>query len=580
MSDDYQNVGECVSFPKKRKRFGRVSYASKKIRAQSHELGEDCSCSKGCFDHLSSDERNGLIAKFNELGEWKKQTDHLAGLISIQLIKHRKPRKPMNEANLRKAMYGYKVRLNRNGNPLDIVVCQKAFRSIHGISKKILENIQKALADTGMAPNDMRGKHKNRPHKLSAETITCVKTHIGSFQGRQCHYSLEKSKKTYLSEELNVCKMHSLYKEVYPMNPVSLESYRDIFNKNFNIGFGFPRSDTCGYCDEATAKLKSLNIELKDSSIANKKHKEEVSNQIKKIETEDRVYKLKANTFYDRKKKAKLRSREKEEVESLTMDFQKNLPTPNITTNIVYYKRQLSMYSFNIHRLSDNDVYIYAYPETSGNKGSNEVVSFLDHYVNKVLSPKVQQLEIFCDSCGGQNKNYTLIRYCHYLVCFLKRLKSLKLTFPVVGHSYMECDKDVGLIKTKTRTEVPQDWVTVFKESRVKPAPFNVVEVEIEMIRDWSSFLAPFYLDKCTFATRPIRELRIEQDETRLVYHRESFNGSWVSSVVAPAVEKKMKKSSKKTKVPNETKPKLILPMGPLLEGEFYFPPAAYEGKK
>lgn len=144
----------------------------------------------------------------------------------------------------------------------------------------------------------------------------------------------------------------------------------------------------------------------------------------------------------------------------------------------------------------------------------------------------------------------------------------------------MECDKDVGLIKTKTRTEVPQDWVTVFKESRAKPAPFNVVEVEIEMIRNWSSFLAPFCLDKCSFATRPIRELRIEQDDTRLVYHRDSFNGSWVSSVVAPAVGKETKKTRKNTKVPNEQKTELILPMGPLLEGEFYFPPAAYEGKE
>lgn len=165
---------------------------------------------------------------------------------------------------------------------------------------------------------------------------------------------------------------------------------------------------------------------------------------------------------------------------------------------------------------------------------------------------------------------------------FLKRLKSLKLTFPVVGHSYLECDRDVGLIKTKTRTEVPQDWITVFKESRAKPAPFNFVEVKIEMIRDWSTFLAPFYLDKCTFATRPIRELRIEQDHTRLVYHRDNFNGSWVSYVVTPAAEKKTRKSSKtmkQTKVPKEQTTQLILPMGPLLEGEFYFPPVAYEGK-
>ena len=192
------------------------------------------------------------------------------------------------------------------------------------------------------------------------------------------------------------------------------------------------------------------------------------------------------------------------------MDYQKNLPTPNITTSMVYYKRQLSMYSFNMHRLSDNDVVIYAYPETVGCKGSNEVVSFLNHYVHNELSPQVTELEIFCDSCGGQNKNYTLIRYCHYVVCVLKKLTSIKLTFPIVGHSYLECDKDVGLINSKASTEEPSDWIKVFKEARTKPAPFKVIDVDSNMIRDWKEFLEPMYLAKCVFPTRPNRELRVE----------------------------------------------------------------------
>lgn len=39
------------------------------------------------------------------------------------------------------------------------------------------------------------------------------------------------------------------------------------------------------------------------------------------------------------------------------MDFGKNVSLPNITTNDIYYKRQLSMYSFNIHILSSQQSY-------------------------------------------------------------------------------------------------------------------------------------------------------------------------------------------------------------------------------
>lgn len=38
---------------------------------------------------------------------------------------------------------------------------------------------------------------------------------------------------------------------------VSLFYYRDIFNKEFNLGFGLPRTDTCARCEELEMALKS-----------------------------------------------------------------------------------------------------------------------------------------------------------------------------------------------------------------------------------------------------------------------------------------------------------------------------------
>lgn len=63
---------------------------------------------------------------------------------------------------------------------------------------------------------------------------------------------------------------------------------------------------------------------------------------------------------------------------------------PNITTNDVYYKRQLSVYIFNIHVLSTGDSIFYIYPETIGHKGSDEVCSFLHHFFYNIFDPEVK----------------------------------------------------------------------------------------------------------------------------------------------------------------------------------------------
>lgn len=99
------------------------------------------------------------------------------------------------------------------------------------------------------------------------------------------------------------------------------------------------------------------------------------------------------------------------------MDYQRNLPTPNITTNDVYYRRQLNFISFNVHVLSDESSIFYTYDKTVARKGADDVCSMLEHYFFKILDPKVRQLIIFCDSCAGQNKKYTTMRFFHYMVC-------------------------------------------------------------------------------------------------------------------------------------------------------------------
>ncbi|XP_074041518.1 uncharacterized protein [Leptinotarsa decemlineata] len=148
----------------------------------------------------------------------------------------------------------------RDGKYEDVPVCRKAF--IHGTTKRRIEHIVMSLKLEGQAPTDGRGKHKNRPHKLSEAKVAAVKNHIASFKGRNAHYSLQKTSKIFLPEELNVKKMHLMYMEKHPGLAVSYESYRSNFVKNFNISFGYPRINTCSFCDETKAKISALEADL------------------------------------------------------------------------------------------------------------------------------------------------------------------------------------------------------------------------------------------------------------------------------------------------------------------------------
>lgn len=228
-------------------------------------------------------------------------------------------------------------------------------------------------------------------------------------------------------------------------------------------------------------------------------------------------------------------------MEAICFDYGKNLCAPNIQTNDTYYKRQLSVYAFNVHVLSSSQSIFYLYPETEGKKGSDDVCSLVHNFVYNYMKPTTTHLQIFCDSCGGQNKNFTMFRFLHHLVHIEKKLEKVTVTFPVRGHSYMECDKNMGLVKSKTRAELPQEWTQIFKDARSKPSPFKVIEVDTSYFRSWTSHLDTIYAKKSSFPSRPIKVLKIDKATPKIGF-RSTYNGPWESACISG--RKKKTKSS------------------------------------
>lgn len=402
------------------------------------------------------------------------------------------------------------------------------FPTLHRFSKLSI-----CISLSGKPPVDKRG-HGPNAKALDQSVKEKVREHISSFRARKSHYSLSKTSKVYLPSELNIKKLYEMFNTKYPDVQISYESYRVIFNTEFNIAFGYPRSDTCSKCDEYIHKVKDIDLKIDDNN-NNDTNMEELLQTRRSLEVENTVHLKRADVFYERKRKARQNAEKNRNFEAICMDYQKNLPVPNKTTNDIYYKRQLTCISFNIHILSTKDSYFYCYDETVSQKGADDVASMLHDFFLNHLPASVRTLEIYCDSCAGQNKNYTIFRYIHWLIHTVRRFDSVKMIFPIRGHSYMECDKNFGLLNQKADAEVPADWWNELRKAREKPQPFKVIECERSLFKKVTAYITStkLYKNTCPFPTRPVREFLCSNEfNHQLVHYRDSWNGQFSSAVI------------------------------------------------
>ncbi|CAH1099043.1 unnamed protein product [Psylliodes chrysocephalus] len=270
---------------------------------------------------------------------------------------------------------------------------------------------QKRCQTTGEPPIDGRGRHTNRPHKMSEQTCELL------LQGRKAHYSLKNSNRVYLPEDMN-----------------------------------------------QKAKITELDRKIAAEKSDDKKVK--LDKEGRKLETEKILHLKRVDRFYE------LKRREKTEA------------TPNITSAGVYFRRQL-FYIFNVHILSTGASVMYTYDQTVAKKGSDDVALMLYHFFNTYLDPAVKKLYIFADSYGDKTKTT------QYPVSPLMR-----------GYSFMEPDKNMGLIPKSAKAETPDGWREVIEAARTKPYPFVVVSCEQVMFKGWGNFCPPSCTRKSSRSSR------------------------------------------------------------------------------
>lgn len=170
---------------KKRKSHGRMSEVLKKLKLSSHEAGPACGCRLGCFDRIPIEARTQILQNFNLLPTHDAQNSYLSGLISVLPVNRHSEKEGILHYD---AVYKYRVLAMIDSEIKEMIICKKAFMSIHGISRKKIEYLVASLKKTGCAPVDKRGKH-NSHVKLNDNVKSLIRGHINSFKGKISIYS-------------------------------------------------------------------------------------------------------------------------------------------------------------------------------------------------------------------------------------------------------------------------------------------------------------------------------------------------------------------------------------------------------
>ena len=215
---------------------------------------------------------------------------------------------------------------------------------------------------------DKRGKHsRQNPTKYTENIERSVKGHIRSFPTNQSHYTCTHSNtRRYLDQELIQEKMYRLYVvscQEKNITPIKKWFYSHIFNIKFNLSTHCPRKDTCKKCDVYKTQISA------ESNNARKKE----------LEAEHKVHLRKAKAV--RSSLNNEHNKREEGHDTFAFDLQKVLSLPRLTTNEVYYCRQLSVYNLEIHSLSTGEGYMNVWHKGIASRGSEEIASCLYGFI-------------------------------------------------------------------------------------------------------------------------------------------------------------------------------------------------------
>ena len=184
------------------------------------------------------------------------------------------------------------------------------------------------------------------------------------------------------------------------------------------------------------------------------------------------LHKRKAERAYQQLKEDTALSKSTSNVDAITFDLEQSLPTPVLTTNVVFYKRQLWTYNLGIHDCKTSKAYMHMWHEGTASRGSQEVASCLHQHL-KSNGSTAKHLIAFSDACGGQNRNINMVcKWLHIVASDDYPYTVIDHKFMVSGHPYPTTEISV----VWSQIFIPEDWYRLVEKAR-RTNPFTVVRM-------------------------------------------------------------------------------------------------------
>ena len=215
-----------------------------------------------------------------------------------------------------------------------------------------------------------------------------------------------------------------------------------------------PRSDTCKICDANKIQCDATTDE----------------HALSRLKAELQLHHRKAERAYQQLREDTALAQCSDDVDTITFDLQQSLPTPTLTVNVVFYKRQLWVYNLGIHNCATEKGYMHMWDENIASRGSQDISSCIFTYLRG--NPTSIHLIAYSDSCGGQNRNINKVCFWMYVVASSEfPYTVVDHKFMLSGHSYLPNDRDFGGLETARRLRstifIPEDWYTLVEDARI-----------------------------------------------------------------------------------------------------------------
>jgi hypothetical protein len=423
-------------------------------------------CQNNC-GIITNECRKMIFDEYYSMTSAQQQRDFLVSCVSVV---DKKRVYSVAEESRRKITKNYFLPVNG----IKTKVCLQFLLKTLDISEKVIRYNFENKTIINTAKKEGRGK-RPPPNKTPTEISKEVEAFIESIPAVPSHYCRADSTRTYFPADMkNVASLYRLYKKKCDDDKnvsVSEKVFKNIFKSKFNIGFHVPKKDKCVICESFENTPEDCRTE---SFIARfKKHEEDVkfSKAIHKAAQE------------------KSKSTDESLFICASFDLQKVLNTPHGDSMLLYYSRKYCIYNETFYESESRRGICYLWGEKDGKRGANEICTILLKYLEKVDERgSVKEINLFCDSCPGQNKNHQVLAAIKWFLCSSKTVNEVCITYLQPGHTYMPVDSIHATIENNLKNKIiwaPSEWPTVIVNARSKPEPY---EVEIMSHTDFKDF--------------------------------------------------------------------------------------------